>query len=161
MASQTLESNPPEALLPPDLFPNPGAFPLSLLPDFPCKIFPFKPKPLTLSRNKTPSGCRKRFLLPYVTALAFFPLQGLDPKFIKPKLCLHAGQKFFGARLKLPGIFLESSGKATLCFPSRIENSLGIFLPFGVQGMALPGEALVGKSVKPLLEFRFLKVKSS
>lgn len=90
---------------------------------------------------KIPQAAGSDSSSPHVTAPAFFPLQGLDPVFIKPELCLHAGQKLFSTRLKLPGIFwshLEKPPFASL--PAGLEIPWGNFLPFGLQGTALQGK---------------------
>lgn len=61
--------------------------------------------------------------------------------FIKPELCLHAGQKLFSTRLKLPGIFWSHLEKPLFAsLPAGLEIPWGNFLPFGLQGTALQGK---------------------
>lgn len=92
------------------------AFPLSP-PGFPTHSIPSQAQPL--SKPQTPRGCRKHPSSPRGRPRAWSCVYKSQSLFTR---CL----KLFSTRLKLPGIFLQSSGKGTLCFPSgRMGNSWG------------------------------------
>lgn len=102
--------NLPEALLQPHLFPNPGALPFSP-PRFSTQNIPSQTQTLNPEQNPNSLGLQEAIHPPSGDSSSSFPTPGPGSRVYKPKVCLHTGQKLFSTRLKLPGIFLESSGR--------------------------------------------------